>query len=296
MSAAGTLTKVAEGRYTLRFERMLAHPVEKVWRAVTDRAELAHWFPGDVEIDYRLGGAVRWTFPDFGVTLPEGRVTAYDPPHLLEYTVSSKGMPFVGTDEERTIRYELSPDPAGCRLVFTNTFGDLAGAGSFAAGWHGCLAALTGRLDGTPVPDGAPAGAMHEEYVRRFGLDEGTARRNEDGWTVRFERQLWQPVDTVWSALAGANGSAPAPGDPPPATLTNAFAPTGVVTHVQPPTVVEYDTPAGPVRWELALGPGGARVTLSHRLPAALGGQRAVALAAWRDHLERLADRLGTQG
>jgi uncharacterized protein YndB with AHSA1/START domain len=34
----GTLVQ-SRDRYVLRFERLLAHPVERVWRAVTEPAE-----------------------------------------------------------------------------------------------------------------------------------------------------------------------------------------------------------------------------------------------------------------
>lgn len=40
----GTLETV-DDRHTLRFERHLDHPVERVWRAITDPDELRHWFP-----------------------------------------------------------------------------------------------------------------------------------------------------------------------------------------------------------------------------------------------------------
>ena len=34
-----------EGRSVLRFERLLAHPRERVWRALTEREELEAWHP-----------------------------------------------------------------------------------------------------------------------------------------------------------------------------------------------------------------------------------------------------------
>jgi uncharacterized protein YndB with AHSA1/START domain len=34
-----------EGRYVLRFERLLAHSRERVWRALTEHQELAAWHP-----------------------------------------------------------------------------------------------------------------------------------------------------------------------------------------------------------------------------------------------------------
>jgi len=33
-----------EDQPTLTFERWLSHPVDRVWRAIIERDELAHWF------------------------------------------------------------------------------------------------------------------------------------------------------------------------------------------------------------------------------------------------------------
>ena len=53
-SRYGTVHKRADG-YQLRFERQLHHPVEKVWAALTDPAQLAQWLaPGEIELT--LGG------------------------------------------------------------------------------------------------------------------------------------------------------------------------------------------------------------------------------------------------
>ena len=43
-----------DGRPAVRFVRELSHPRDAVWRMVTDPAELAHWFPCEVQVgDYR---------------------------------------------------------------------------------------------------------------------------------------------------------------------------------------------------------------------------------------------------
>ena len=55
-----------DDRPAVQFERRLSHPIEAVWRAVTEPAELAHWFPGRVEID---GSRLR--FEDAGTTFAE---------------------------------------------------------------------------------------------------------------------------------------------------------------------------------------------------------------------------------
>src|SRR5205085_289579 len=52
----------SDGRPMLRFERRLEHPPERVWRAITEPEELAHWFPAQVEIDLRPGGAMKFSF------------------------------------------------------------------------------------------------------------------------------------------------------------------------------------------------------------------------------------------
>ncbi len=38
-----------ENRPALRFERRLSHPVEVVWRAITESDELERWFPSRAE-------------------------------------------------------------------------------------------------------------------------------------------------------------------------------------------------------------------------------------------------------
>ena len=50
----GSLIDV-DGRPALHFERTLPHPVARVWRAVTEPAELAQWFVGPVAWTPALG-------------------------------------------------------------------------------------------------------------------------------------------------------------------------------------------------------------------------------------------------
>ncbi|MEV0089074.1 hypothetical protein [Saccharopolyspora sp. NPDC050642] len=40
-----------DGRYELRFERRLAHPREKVWRAIIGPAQLRAWFVEILDCD-----------------------------------------------------------------------------------------------------------------------------------------------------------------------------------------------------------------------------------------------------
>jgi uncharacterized protein YndB with AHSA1/START domain len=91
-----------------RFERRLSHRPEKVWRALTEARELAHWFPASMEGANDHGAPLRFTFPDGKSPTLTGEITEYDPPRALAYTMG---------DEK--LRWELSPIPEGCLLVFT---------------------------------------------------------------------------------------------------------------------------------------------------------------------------------
>ncbi|HET6704345.1 SRPBCC family protein [Amycolatopsis sp.] len=187
-----------EERPALRLERRLKHAPEKVWRAITDPAELAHWFPAKVDVELRDGGAIRFTFPGEDSTTT-GQVVTADPPR--EFT-------FVWHDD--TLRWLITPDGDGSLLEFTHTFGrgDPAiaklAAGRTAAGWDVCLDALAARLAGTDFEE--PQG-WHERmasYVEEFGLADGEVL---PGGTIRFRRDLgWKPVAEVRPLLPDEPG------------------------------------------------------------------------------------------
>jgi uncharacterized protein YndB with AHSA1/START domain len=271
-----------DGRNVLRFERRLAHPVEKVWRAITEPAELTRWFPAMVAMEFEVGGPMRFTFPGGEMDPTEGTITELGPPRVFAFVWD--GDP---------LRMELRPDRAGSVLSFTYTFTDRPMAGSYASGWQTCLDALENTLAGTEPGASAPYAERHDAYVEAFGLGEGTA---EDD-AVRFERLLPHPVEKVWPALVGPDG-APAEGGEPPLPVTNGHVPAGPLTAVKAGEVLEYvwlsdGEPAGRVRWELTGGhPAGTRVVLTQTLPAATDEERVTALAAWHTQLEILADHL----
>ncbi|MFI7611185.1 SRPBCC domain-containing protein [Nonomuraea terrae] len=260
-----TLTLHPDGRTTLTMQRRLPHPPEKVWRAITEPEHLAAWFPTTVTID---GDRVTYGFG------PDGRVTDHDPPHL-----------FAHTWDDDHLRWELQPDDqGGTLLTFTHTFTDRHGAASFAAGWHTCIRAMHAHLDGrdTHQPaehDPAESRRLHEDYIDILGLPSATV--HDSG--VRVERQLTRPADEVWRLLDGDRAT---PGDPPPAPFTIPGLTPGAVTRAEPAKLLEYDVPAGTVRWELAQGTGqGPRLIITHT------GDTAT-LAAWRVHVEALAASL----
>jgi uncharacterized protein YndB with AHSA1/START domain len=161
----GTYTTV-DDRPALTFERRLQHPVERVWRAVTDPAELAHWFPTAVSGEVEPGGRLTFAFPDGAMAPLEGEVVELEPPRRFAFTF--------GDD---VLRIELDAAGDGCVLRFTCLFDDTERASRDAAGWHVCLDLLQQRLGGAATQGPSSEAttrwrALYEDYQRR-GLPAG---------------------------------------------------------------------------------------------------------------------------
>jgi len=132
----------------LRLERRYRHPVERVWRAIAEPAEQAHWFP--------------------------------DGPGTLTVTESEPPTRLVGTWHGGTLTFVLTPEPDGCRLVFTHAFDDPGLAAMTGAGWHRCFARVDALLAGHPMDERASLDAwtdVHERYAEAWGVDPGPGRR-----------------------------------------------------------------------------------------------------------------------
>jgi uncharacterized protein YndB with AHSA1/START domain len=265
--------RTADGRSVLHMERRLAHPPEKVWRAITDPAHISRWFPADMEMDVQVGGKISFVFRHGEGPTTDGVITEFDPPRLFAYTWG-----------DNVLRWELRPDGDGCLLIFEQVFDDRYGAASFATGWQGCFDALDAVVASRPVEPPSDTAALHESYVAKLGLADGTVEKTGGGWRVRFERQLTRPADTVWAML-----DEPAVGGPVPADLPGA---PGTVTLVEAPRLLEYETASGErVRWELTTGTGhGPRLVVTHTGH----GDTSATLAAWKGQIDALAQRLAT--
>jgi uncharacterized protein YndB with AHSA1/START domain len=161
----GTLS-ADNGTYTLRFERRLSHPVERVWQALTEPGALRQWFPQDIEGDLSPGGKLRFVFREGdyeNMPVFEGEVLEYDPPRLLAFSW--------GPD---SLRWELRPHGDGCLLILTDTLGELGKAARDGAGWHACLDALGASLDGREPPAASGWARLHGHYVDAFGPEAST--------------------------------------------------------------------------------------------------------------------------
>ncbi|WP_255632278.1 SRPBCC domain-containing protein [Amycolatopsis sp. TNS106] len=259
--------QMIEGKPVLRFERRLRHSPEKVWRVVTEPAEMKHWFPAEVTID---GRTLRFTFPDAAPVDAdggEGELLESDPPKVFAFRWAND-----------VLRFEILPQADGCLLVFTAVVSSKLSAGRDVPGWITCLDALVAHADGTEFEPPTEWLSRIEYYIAKFGLDEGTD--NPDG--IHFARDLvWTPLDDVWALLTeGATGTVPTRAAHPGITP-------GRLTRSEASHLLEYEwlqdgIPQGVVRWEFQHEHlQGTTVTLFQE-----NAHGPEALAAWHVHME----------
>lgn len=142
----GTLESADNG-YRLRFERRLDFPPERVWRAITEPEELAHWFPPGEEL----------------------QVTESEPARLL-----------AGTWYGDELRFELRPEGDACVLVFTHTFAEREKAARDAAGWDRVFVRFDALLRGEPISEKESLEGwsdVHERYAADLGVDPELGRQ-----------------------------------------------------------------------------------------------------------------------
>lgn len=179
MSEFGVLTEAR----TIRFQRMLPGPIERVWAFLTESDKRGRWLASG-PMDLRVGGRVELNFRhgelcaqaetppekyrkfEAGVTT-HGRITRCDPPHLLSFTWDQGS----GVDSEVT--FELSPRGEEVLLVLTHRrLGDRAMMLSVASGWHTHLGILVDDLNGRQGgPFWSRFAAMEAEYQRRLPVE-----------------------------------------------------------------------------------------------------------------------------
>jgi uncharacterized protein YndB with AHSA1/START domain len=151
-------------RPAVRLERQLPDPPKVVWQAITDREQLAAWFPCDVIVTggrWQVGAEIAFPFPSdvMDMTLT-GRVLAVDEPNLLSFTWG-----------EETLRFELSERRGGTRLVLINELPPSAAARN-AAGWDACLDRLAG-VESVPDAWKSRFAAYSTEFAPVLGPQEG---------------------------------------------------------------------------------------------------------------------------
>jgi uncharacterized protein YndB with AHSA1/START domain len=214
-------TQTAPG--TVRLERLLPGPIERLWAYLTDDDLRATWLAGG-PLEGRVGGRVSLRFRHADLSpqaeevperyqrmadeghLMEGVVTAWDPPRRLSYTWDD-------ADEASEVTFELQPQADEVLLVVTHRRLDgRATLVSVSGGWHTHLAILRDRLEGRDPP---PFWSAHERaergYAEAFG-DVGerlappgaaTLTAAADGRPLlRLVRHLSAPIDEAWRTVS----------------------------------------------------------------------------------------------
>jgi uncharacterized protein YndB with AHSA1/START domain len=163
---------------TIRIERVLPGPIERVWAYLVDPDKRKLWF-ADGPMDLRVGGAVELIWRNAELSPNDapppgksaemrapGTITAYDPPHRISFTWAHTG------DPETEATFELTPRGDKVVLVITHrrliTNGLVLGV---SAGWHTHLAVLQAKLEETESPKfWATFGKLREVYSKRYGM------------------------------------------------------------------------------------------------------------------------------
>lgn len=176
MSEYGVVTE----SQTVRFERVLPGPIERVWSYLTESEKRGTWLASG-EMELRVGGRVEHVFRNSTLTKDdepppakyaneatevrtEGRITACDPPRLLAHTWAEP------SGEDSHVTYELSEQGDGVLLVLTHrrlaTRDDMVGV---SGGWHTHLGILADRLAGRePESFWATFKRVDAEYEQRI--------------------------------------------------------------------------------------------------------------------------------
>ncbi|MEO3945831.1 SRPBCC family protein [Gorillibacterium sp. CAU 1737] len=132
------ISKRNEG-YEARFKRHFAHQVEEVWSYLVENDKLRQWFPELQVADLREGEVIRFHMGDD--RFEEMNILSFASRSVLEYTWG-----------EDRVRFELTPEPGGSRLLLVESLGKLTDhTPRDLAGWHVCLEVIKALLEGRPV-------------------------------------------------------------------------------------------------------------------------------------------------
>jgi uncharacterized protein YndB with AHSA1/START domain len=162
---------------TLRLERVLPGPIERVWAYLTESEKRGKWLAfGDMET--REGGQVKLVFHSTKLSAYDGptperfkkhegsgfeaRILRYEPPRLLSYTWGGKA------DSE--VSFELTPQGNDVLLVLTHSLlPNRQTMMSVSSGWHAHLGILSALLEGRePGPFWSEIERLEAEYEQRI--------------------------------------------------------------------------------------------------------------------------------
>jgi uncharacterized protein YndB with AHSA1/START domain len=155
------VVRKAGENWTLVVVRELRHPPEKVWRALTDPAQLREWAPFDADANMGIAGStVKLNTVDAPTPMiSDTRIRRADEPNVLEYTWGGGNL-----------RWELEDFGGGTRLTLWHNI-DRRFISMGAAGWHICLDVLDHALSGSPLGRIVGLEALNFEGWQRLNAD-----------------------------------------------------------------------------------------------------------------------------
>lgn len=170
---------VALAEDTIRIERDLPGPIERVWAYLTESDKRETWLARG-PMDLREGGKVELTWENSKLSKndpppPEhaenevhtliGSVLEVDPPRLLSFRWGGDS-----GDSKSIATFELTPKGDRVQLVITHS--RLSGRGGkldVSGGWHAHLAVLEAVLENkTPLPFWKNFTKLRAEYEKRM--------------------------------------------------------------------------------------------------------------------------------
>ncbi len=189
----GKISKENDG-FKVVFERVLPHPIEAVWNAITHPEELKYWFT-DIDLDLQPGGKIVFQYRDKDKTQSFGETISVDAPNRLVWT----------WETELAVWELYAVNDHSTRLVFTYSKIEESYAVNVASGFHDLLNLLEERLAGSAAvsPFGAEenptafqpiqvryAASVYPEYPDLLKTQPLT-----------LEKELNAPIEQVWKAL-----------------------------------------------------------------------------------------------
>lgn len=160
---------------TVKMERLLPGPAERIWAYLTEPDKRAMWLAGG-DFDLRVGGKVKLEFdnsklpndeaglakhPGTGVHTFEGRITRLEPNRVLAYT-------WLWGGDETDVTYELTPKGKKVLLTIVHRRLKPDVAKSVTAGWDvhtGILADVLAGIE--PRPFWTTHDQLAEAYAAR---------------------------------------------------------------------------------------------------------------------------------
>lgn len=171
---------VFSDRQSIRFERVLPGPIERVWAYITESEKRATWLARG-PMDLRVGGEVALTWHHSELSAEKqapphyqkyegcslvGRVTRCEPPRLLSFTWPEE------SGHESEVSFELTPRGNDVVLVLAHRrLSDVKTLLSISGGWHTHVDILVDQLNGRePRPFWTTHERLAAEYKERLGV------------------------------------------------------------------------------------------------------------------------------